>query len=109
MTSHWVILMIEVFFDGKCGLCSKEIAYYQNIAPSGIFAWMDIATDPSPLAAHQITQADALRHLHVRDAAGDWHIGACGLFGHLATASLLAVSGSPGWVAHHSPDCRDGL
>ena len=33
--------MIEVFFDGKCGLCSKEIAYY-----------------------------------HVRDAAGNWHIGA---------------------------------
>ena len=22
--------MIEVFFDGKCGLCSKEIAYYQQ-------------------------------------------------------------------------------
>ena len=74
--SGWVILMIEVFFDGKCGLCSKEIAYYQNIAPSGIFAWMDIATDASPLATHQISQADALRHLHVRDAAGDWHIGA---------------------------------
>ena len=74
--SNWVILMIQVFFDGKCGLCSKEIAYYQKIAPSGIFAWMDIATDASPLAAHQISQADALRHLHVRDAAGHWHIGA---------------------------------
>ena len=76
VASEWVILMIEVFFDGKCGLCSKEIAYYKSIAPSGIFAWMDIATDASPLAAHQISQADALRHLHVRDAAGDWHIGA---------------------------------
>ena len=74
--SDWVILMIEVFFDGKCGLCSKEIAYYQSIAPSGIFAWMDIATDASPLAAHQISQADALRHLHVRDSGGNWHIGA---------------------------------
>ena len=68
--------MIEVFFDGKCGLCSKEIAYYQRIAPSGIFVWLDIATDASPLAAHQISQADALRYLHVRDAAGNWHIGA---------------------------------
>ena len=37
---------------------------------------MDIATDALPLAAHQIAQADALRHLHVRDAAGNWHIGA---------------------------------
>ena len=68
--------MIEVFFDGKCGLCSKEIAYYQRITPPGIFVWLDIATDESPLAAHQISQADALRYLHVRDAAGNWHIGA---------------------------------
>jgi len=68
--------MIEVFFDGKCGLCSKEIAYYRRIAPIGIFAWMDIAADASPLAAHGITQAAALRYLHVRDAAGHWHIGA---------------------------------
>ena len=37
---------------------------------------MDIATDASPLAAHQISQADALRYLHVRDASGTWHIGA---------------------------------
>ena len=63
-------------FGGKCGLCSKEIAYYQRIAPSGIFVWLDIATDASPLAAHQISQADALRYLHVRDTAGNWHIGA---------------------------------
>ena len=76
VASDWVILMIEVFFDGKCGLCSKEIAYYQSIAPSGIFAWMDIATDSSPLVAYQISQADALRRLHVRDDAGEWHIGA---------------------------------
>ena len=73
---YGVFMMIEVFFDGKCGLCSKEIAYYQRIAPSGIFVWMDIATDASPLAAHQISQADALRYLHVRDEAGNWHIGA---------------------------------
>ncbi len=76
MASGLFLFMIDVLFFGICGLCIKEIAYYQNIAPSGIFAWMDIATDASPLATHQISQADALRHLHVRDAAGDWHIGA---------------------------------
>ena len=68
--------MIEVFFDGKCGLCSKEISYYQGVAPVGIFVWMDIANDPAPLNAHNITQADALRHLHVRDTHGQWHKGA---------------------------------
>ena len=68
--------MIEVFFDGKCGLCSREISYYQGIAPIGIFAWMDIASDPTPLQEHGIKQADALRHLHVRDTDGQWHKGA---------------------------------
>ena len=34
--------MIKVFFDGKCGLCSKEINYYIKIAPAGIFDWQDI-------------------------------------------------------------------
>ena len=68
--------MIEVFFDGKCGLCSKEISHYQNIAPNGIFAWMDIANDPAPLLKYGITQSDALRHLHVRDTFGNWHKGA---------------------------------
>ena len=68
--------MIEVFYDGKCGLCSKEISYYQGIAPVGIFVWMDIANDPAPLQGFGITQAEALRHLHVRDTDGQWHKGA---------------------------------
>ena len=29
--------MITVFYDGKCGLCSKEIKYYRRIAISGVF------------------------------------------------------------------------
>ena len=72
--------MIEVFFDGKCGLCSKEISYYQGIAPEGVFAWIDIANDPTPLLPHNIMQADALRYLHVRDSDGQWHKGATAFF-----------------------------
>ena len=68
--------MVEVFFDGKCGLCSKEISYYKSIAPCDVFDWRDIATDPTPLTAYGISQADALRHLHVKDADGQFHIGA---------------------------------
>jgi predicted DCC family thiol-disulfide oxidoreductase YuxK len=68
--------MLDVFYDGKCGLCSKEITYYRRIAPDGIFNWLDIAHDPAPLSQYQISQSDALRRLHVRDASGGWHIGA---------------------------------
>lgn len=67
--------MISVYFDGKCGLCSKEIRYYQRIAPQGIFDWHDIATDPAPLAALHIDQEAALRALHARDKTGKIHQG----------------------------------
>jgi predicted DCC family thiol-disulfide oxidoreductase YuxK len=29
--------MITVFYDGKCGLCRREIEYYKRIALEGIF------------------------------------------------------------------------
>ena len=68
--------MIDVFYDGKCGLCNKEITYYRRIAKDGVFNGLDIATDPTPLKAHNFSQSEALRRLHVRDAKGQWHIGA---------------------------------
>ena len=68
--------MIDVFFDGKCGLCSREIEYYRNIANDGIFNWHNIAQDPSPLNKFKIPQSIALRWLHLRDENGQWHIGA---------------------------------
>lgn len=67
--------MIKVYFDGKCGLCSREITYYRKIAPDGRFFWVDIAHDPSPLQYLNITQADALRRLHGLDEEGHLHIG----------------------------------
>ena len=40
---------IKVFYDGKCGLCSKEINYYKKISPDNLFEWYDIATNPKAL------------------------------------------------------------
>mgnify|MGYP006135571731 FL=1 len=55
----------EVLFDGKCGLCNKEIRYYQSIAPKGKFEWVDI-TVPKNLARYpSIDLRDALMNLHV--------------------------------------------
>ena len=67
--------MITVFYDGKCGLCSREIAYYRRIAPDGRFNWRDAARDPSALNDIGVTQADALMHLHAQDAQGRLRIG----------------------------------
>ena len=67
--------MIKVFFDGKCGLCSKEINHYRDIARSEDFLWEDVASDPSPLIKLRVTQQDALRRLHAQDSDGKLHIG----------------------------------
>ena len=60
--------MLTVYYDGKCGLCRREIEYYKRVAPADRFVWQDIATDPAALADLDISQADALRRLHARDA-----------------------------------------
>lgn len=67
--------MLTVYYDGKCGLCSKEIAHYRRVAPSGAFQWRDVASDPDALADHGITQSEALRLLHAKDETGALHVG----------------------------------
>ena len=67
--------MITVYYDGKCGLCSKEIRYYQRIAEEGIFAWQDITLSTDALYAQGITLSEGLRFLHAQDNDGNIHIG----------------------------------
>lgn len=67
--------MIIVLYDGLCGLCSKEIRYYQRIAPEGVFDWRDVARYPAAAADLGVSRVDALRELHARDAEGRDHVG----------------------------------
>ena len=67
--------MITVFYDGKCGLCAREIAYYRRIAPAGVFAWHDITESAELLHSAGISLAEGLKLLHVQDETGQLHIG----------------------------------
>ena len=67
--------MLKVYYDGKCGLCRREIEYYKRVAPADQFVWLDIANDPAGLADLDISQSDALRRLHARDASGAIFVG----------------------------------
>ncbi len=67
--------MIIVYYDGKCGLCSREIRHYQKIAPAGIFNWQDITRKPEPFTKKGYTLAEGLKALHAEDEDGRMHIG----------------------------------
>ena len=67
--------LIQVFYDGKCGLCSKEINYYKKISPQNIFKWNDIANNPDDLKVIKVSQYDALMYLHALDRNKNLKIG----------------------------------
>ncbi len=66
---------ITVFYDGACGLCSKEIEHYKAIAPVEIFEWIDITRDFSVFESLGYQKADGLRALHALDHQRNMHIG----------------------------------
>lgn len=67
--------MITVFYDGKCGLCSKEINHYRKIAPEGIFDWQDINESADALKKEGVSLSEGLKLLHAKDHNGQLHIG----------------------------------
>jgi predicted DCC family thiol-disulfide oxidoreductase YuxK len=67
--------MITVFYDGKCGLCRREIDHYKHIAPQGVFEWVDITVDANTIQRLGISYADGLKLLHAQDAQGKMHVG----------------------------------
>ena len=66
---------IKVYFDGNCGLCSKEINYYKKIDKKNIFEWVDIYTHDTDLEKLGITKSEALMELHALDENGKMYKG----------------------------------
>jgi predicted DCC family thiol-disulfide oxidoreductase YuxK len=67
--------MITVFYDGKCGLCRREIEHYKRIAANDVFEWVDITIAPQPFTALGYRVSDGLKVLHVQDTKGRMHQG----------------------------------
>lgn len=67
--------MIHVYFDGLCGLCAREIAYFRKRQKAQKIIWHDIAREPEVLSGTGLSQADALLFMRVRDEAGTLHSG----------------------------------
>lgn len=67
--------MISVFYDGKCGLCAREIAYFRRRRAKTSIVWHDIARNPEALKGRGISQSEALMFMRVESADGRLHSG----------------------------------
>lgn len=67
--------MITVYYDGKCGICAKEIRYYKRIAPENTFVWQDLTEISQGFIEKGYKLSEGLKSLHAEDATGQMHKG----------------------------------
>jgi predicted DCC family thiol-disulfide oxidoreductase YuxK len=99
---------VQVFFDGACPICSREIAWGRRRDRSSRIEWIDIAGADFRAEAYGLDGRRIHEVMHVRDALGRVHTGV-DAFVQIAQAlprsfltvmflSLLKVPGAM-WVA----------
>ena len=79
---------VEVYFDGSCPMCRREIAVYQNITPDQPIAWVDISKPDTPLP-HGQSKEQLMARFHTRTAQGELLSG--------AAAFVHVWAQLPGW------------
>jgi predicted DCC family thiol-disulfide oxidoreductase YuxK len=60
-----MVIMMKVFYDGSCGLCSREIAFYKRLPSTAPIEWVDIARNSDVLAEHGLSFEEAMRFFHI--------------------------------------------
>jgi predicted DCC family thiol-disulfide oxidoreductase YuxK len=67
---------LQVYYDGGCPVCSREIAFYKARPGTNGFRWIDVnATAPADLGPG-LTRERALARMHVRRPDGELLSGA---------------------------------
>lgn len=65
----------EVYFDGGCPACRREMAHYRAQRSSVPIRYTDVVAEPERLAEIGISQRDAIHRLHARDERGRLLVG----------------------------------
>jgi predicted DCC family thiol-disulfide oxidoreductase YuxK len=60
---------LQVYYDGGCPVCSREIAFYRSRQGAGRFEWVDVTRSDAALGPG-LTPEAALARLHVRTSSG---------------------------------------
>ena len=59
-----------MFFDGRCPLCSREVAHYRALDRRDRIRWVDISREPEALVELGIDRSVAMQRLHAVDETG---------------------------------------
>ncbi len=66
---------LEVFFDGGCPACRREMTHYREQAGASAIRFTDATQELARLAEVGLDPLAAIATLYARDADGVWHIG----------------------------------
>ncbi len=66
---------LQVFYDGGCAICSREMQAYQQRESAGRLLFLDISAPEFSAAEHGRSFDEFMKELHVRDARGKFHTG----------------------------------
>jgi predicted DCC family thiol-disulfide oxidoreductase YuxK len=61
---------LQVFYDGSCPLCTREIAFYQRREGADGICWVDVSANTSPEAYPGLSKDQALSRFHVKTGNG---------------------------------------
>lgn len=90
---------VEVFFDGECPLCMREIRMLQNKDHAQRIVFTDIAAADFSAGDYGRTQADFMEKIHGRLPDGTWIEGPevfRRLYGAIGFKRLVQLSRAPG-------------
>ncbi len=65
-------MQLELFFDGECPLCSREVAVLRRLDRHGRIRFTDIAASDFRAEAIGRTQAELMARIHGRLPDGTW-------------------------------------
>tara|TARA_R110000868_G_scaffold363448_1_gene625721 strand:+ start:136 stop:501 length:366 start_codon:yes stop_codon:yes gene_type:complete len=62
---------LEVFYDGTCPICRREVAFYRLQRGADSIAWRDISNEPDGCEiAIGLSKENGLEKFHVKEASG---------------------------------------
>ncbi|MEZ4483118.1 MAG: DUF393 domain-containing protein [Syntrophotaleaceae bacterium] len=69
------VFPLQVFYDGSCPVCAREMAHYRALDRDGRLCFIDISGSAFDAASWGLQHQELMQVMHVRDACGRFYRG----------------------------------